>query len=126
MKTKTILTIILATMAIISSSAQNKIVKQNHNLATFSSIAASSGWDIIISQGDRQSISTEVSDNIAEHMSLEVKNGTLHIGSKRSAKTIFSNRGKGTIQKAYITVTNLNEISASGGVDVYFKTIGVR
>lgn len=122
MKTKTILTIILATMAIISTSAQNKIVKQNHNLATFSSITASGGWDIIISQGDKQSISTEVSENIADRVSLEMKNGVLHIGNKPTRRSFSITNTRNTTQKAYITVTNLNGISASGGVDIYFKT----
>ena len=84
MKTKAILTVILATVAIISTSAQNKIVKQSYNLANFNYIDASGGWDIIISQGDKQSISTEVSEIIADRVSLEVKNGTLYIGNKPS------------------------------------------
>ncbi len=122
MKTKTILTIILATVAVVSTSAQSKIVKQNHNLATFSSITASGGWDIIISQGDRQSISTEVSENITDRVSLEVKNGTLHIGNKSTRRSFSIMNVRNTTQKAYITVTDLNQITSSGGVDINFKT----
>lgn len=122
MKTKTILTIILATVAIISTSAQNKMTKQNHNLATFSAIEASGGWDIIISQGDRQSISTEVSENVADRVSLEVKNGTLHISNKKVKRSFSIMNVKNVTQKAYITVTDLNQITASGGVDIEFTT----
>ena len=122
MKTKTILTIILATVAIISTSAQNKMTKQNHNLATFSAIEASGGWDIIISQGDRQSISTEVSENIADRVSLEVKNGTLHIGNKSTRRSFSIMNVRNSTQKAYITVTDINQITSSGGVDINFKT----
>ena len=122
MKTKAILTIILATVAIISTSAQNKIIKQNHNLSTFSSITASGGWDVIISQGDKQSITTEVSDNIADRVSLEVKNGTLHIGNKSTRRSFSITSTRNTTQKAYITVTDINQITSSGGVDINFKT----
>ena len=122
MRTRTILTVILATMAIVSTSAQNKIVKKDYNLSSFSSITASGGWDIIISQGDKQSIITEVSENIADRVSLEVKNGTLHIGNKPTRRSFSIMNVRNTTQKAYITVTDLSQITSSGGVDIYFKT----
>lgn len=123
MKTKTILTIILAALAIVSASAQsNKVVKQNRDVSKFSSITASGGWDVIVRQGDRQSVSIEVSEKVLDRAVVEVKNGTLHIYNKKS-NNVFSLRNLRNItQKAYVTVTDLTEITASGGVDIRFET----
>lgn len=124
MKTKTILTIIFAALAIVSASAQsNKVVKQNRTVGEFSSITASSGWDVIVRQGDRQSVSIEVSEKLLDRAVVEVKNGTLHIYTENKNGFSFSFLNNRNItQKAYVTVTDLKEITASGGVDIRFET----
>lgn len=122
---KTLFTIILATVAFVSAPAQNRIIKQNRQVASFSAINASGGWDVIVRQGDRQSVSIEVSEEVLDRAVVEVKNGTLHIYNKGNNRT-FSLRDLGntrnTIQKAYVTVTDLGKIEASGGVDISFET----
>ncbi len=123
MKTKTFLTIILAAVAIASASAQSdKIVKQNRNVSEFTSITASSGWDVIVRQGNRQSVSIEVSEGILDRAVIEVKNGTLHIYNKNNKRIFSWNKARNATQKAYATVTDLKKITASGGVDVRFET----
>lgn len=126
MKTKTLLTIILALLVITGASAQSKkTVKQARNVSGFTAITASGGWDIIVQQGSRQSVSIEVSEEILDRAVIEVKNGTLHIYNKSSNRT-FSwknlREARNITQKAYVTVTDLNKISASGGVDIRFET----
>lgn len=123
MRTKIFTIIFVAFAAMASVSAQSsKIVKQNRDVASFSAINASGGWDVIIRQGNRQSVSIEVSDNILDRAVVEVKNGTLHIYNK-SVKNLFSMRNlRNVTQKAYVTVTDLESIKASGGVDIEFET----
>ncbi|WP_158602638.1 head GIN domain-containing protein [Proteiniphilum sp. X52] len=122
---KTLFTIILATVAFISAPAQNRVIKKNPQVAPFTAINASGGWDVIVRQGDRQSVSIEVSEEVSDRAVVEVKNGTLHIYNKKNNRT-FSLRDLGnrrnTIQKAYVTVTDLGKIDASGGVDIGFET----
>lgn len=114
MKTKTFLTIILAALAIVSASAQsNKVVKQNRDVAAFTSITASGGWDVIVRQGNRQSVSIEVSEEVLDRAVIEVKNGTLHIYNKNSNKTFSWKNLRNTrniTQKAYVTVTDLKKM----------------
>lgn len=126
MKTKTLLTLIFAALVIFNVSAQNnKIVKRNIDVNSFAAISASGGWDVIIRQGNRQSVSIEVSESMLERAVVEVKNGTLHIYNKNSNQ-VFSwkniRNARDIKQIAYVTVTDLNKISASGGVDVRFET----
>lgn len=127
---KKYLTIILASLAILSATAQsNKIVKKDINVSAFNAITASSGWDIIVRQGNRQSVSIEVSETMLDRAIIEVKNGTLHIYNE-SSKQSFSwkdlrkmrNTTRNTVQKAYVTVTDLKNIKVSGGVDIHFET----
>lgn len=123
---KKYLTILLASLAILSATAQsNKIVKKDINVSAFNAISASGGWDVIVRQGSQQSVSIEVSETVLDRAIVEVKNGTLHIYNK-SSKPSFSwkdlRRVQNTVQKAYVTVTDLKKITASGGVDIRFET----
>lgn len=123
MKTKIFLTLLIIATTIASVSAQsNKIVKQNRDVATFSAINASSGWDVIIRQGNRQSVAIEVSENILDRVLIEVKDGTLHISNKSQKGIRIINGIRDVTLKAYITVTDLTKITASGGVDIEFET----
>jgi len=121
---KTLFTILLATMAIVSAPAQNRVIKQNRQVSSFSAISASGGWDVIVRQGDRQSVSIEVNEEISDRAVVEVKNGTLYIYNKNNRTFSLNNlrNMRNTVQKAYVTVTDLKKIEASGGVDIRFET----
>lgn len=121
---KALFTILLATMAIVSAPAQNRVIKQNRQVSSFSAISASGGWDVIIRQGDRQSVSIEVSEEISDRAVVEVKNGTLYIYNKNNRTFSLNNlrNMRNTVQKAYVTVADLKKIEASGGVDIRFET----
>lgn len=122
---KTLFTIILATMALVSAPAQNKIIKQNRQVSSFTAINASGGWDVVVRQGDRQSVSIEVSEDILDRAVVEVKNGTLYVYNKKGNSSFSLNkllRSHNTVQKVYVTVTDLERIDASGGVDIRFDT----
>lgn len=116
---KTLFTIILATVAFVSAPAQNRIIKQNRQVASFSAINASGGWDVIVRQGDRQSVSIEVSEEVLDRAVVEVKNGTLHIYNKgnnlnaRNCNADFSGAADGSIR-----VTGRLDITVSGSADV--------
>lgn len=90
MKTKIILTVILVVTSIVGTSAQgNRTVKRNIEVNPFTSITVSSGWDVIIRQGNRQSVSIEVSEEILERAVIEVKNGTLHVYNKNRNRSFL-------------------------------------
>ncbi|HMM18694.1 MAG: head GIN domain-containing protein [Petrimonas sp.] len=123
MKTKIILTVILVVTSIVGTSAQgNRTVKRNIEVNPFTSITVSSGWDVIIRQGNRQSVSIEVSEEILERAVIEVKNGTLHVYNKNRNRSFLFQSLRNVTQKVYVTVTDLNKITASGGVDIRFDT----
>ena len=104
---KTLFTILLATMAIVSAPAQNRVIKQNRQVSSFSAISASGGWDVIVRQGDRQSVSIEVNEEISDRAVVEVKNGTLYIYNKNNRTFSLNNlrNMRNTVQNAYVTLT---------------------
>lgn len=123
MKTKFLSTVILVVLAMGCVSAQNnRTVKRNIDVSGFTSINASGGWDVYISQGSRQSVSIEISEEIADYAVVEVKGNTLHIYNKRGIRVFSWNRVRHVTLKAYVTVTNLTELQTSGGVDIIFET----
>lgn len=123
MKTKILSTVILVILAMGSISAQNnKVVKQNIDIPNFTSITASGGWDIIITQGNRQSVSIEINEELANYAVVEVKGNTLHIYNKSDIRAFSWNRVRDVTRKAYVTVTDLTALQASGGVDIIFET----
>lgn len=126
MKTKTLLTLILVIMTMGCVSAQNnRTVKRNINVGNFTAISASGGWDVIIRQGNRQSVSIEISEEIADRAIVEVKGSTLNISTESTNRRFSWNdlrNGRRIVQKAYVTVANLKKIETSGGVDVTFET----
>lgn len=93
----------------------------NPNLPAFDAISASSGWNIVVRQGAKQSIRLEVADKYADRIKVEVRAGKLRLGMERSRFGNFSISGNAPLN-AYITVTDLKSIDCSGGVDMTFKT----
>lgn len=122
MKTKITLIILLATIATSGAWAQRGIVKQDRKVTSFSAINASGGWNVIIRQGDRQSVTIEVSEEELERAIIEVKNGTLHISSKNRNRLFSIFNPDDITRRAYVTVTDLKKVTASGGVDIRFST----
>ncbi len=123
MKTKHLFLTCAFLLATISIQAQSRnIVRQKRIVAPFTAIDASGGWDVIIQQGNRQEVIIEVNEDRLNEARTEVRNGTLHIYSKSKNRIRTIIGGRKNVKKAYITVTNLRSLSASGGVDIDFKT----
>lgn len=120
---KALLITILAAFQFFNVSAQSKIVKENRQVGVFTSINASSGWDVIVRQGDRQSVSVEATKEVLDNTVVEVKNSTLYVYSKKNIQFFnIRNLQKNIPRKVYVTVKDLQKVDASGGVDVLFET----
>ncbi len=112
MKTKSILlasTLLL--LAIFSTKAQEK---EQRTVSSFSKIEVSSGINLYITQGDELNLTVESVKGEIHKIITEVSNNTLKIYNKRNYNWGFNHT-----PKVYLTVTQLQEITASGGSDVY-------
>lgn len=96
-------------------------VNGNRNVTTekrkikndFSVVKVSTGLDLYITQGDRVSLTVEADENLHDIIKTEVnENGKLSIYSEK-------NIWKAKARKVHLTVTNLQELIATSGSDVY-------
>lgn len=90
-----------------------KVIEQNRNLSDFYKIHVEDGIDVHILQGEKESVTVKADDNLADYIQTEVENGTLFISS--NARNIWRNKAF----DVYVTIKNLEAISATDGSDVY-------
>ncbi len=89
------------------------VTESQRDVGSFNSISVSSGWDLYLEQGSKESLTVEADDNLHEVLITEVKGGTLHIYTRKGVNIKGSEK-----KEVHVVVTNLKEISASGGSDV--------
>lgn len=79
---------------------------------SFSTIKATEGLDVYLTQSDSESISVEADGNLQELILTEVEDGVLKIHTKK-------NIGKATSKKVHISFRDISSIVSTSGSDVY-------
>lgn len=118
MKTfKSLFILLLVSIAGISSTAiaGNSDETEIRKIKDFDAIKVSTGIDLYLTMGDAEEVKIVADDDIIDDIITEVNDGTLRIYMKKS--NWFGWRGNRT-RKAYVTVKELNALSASSGSDV--------
>jgi hypothetical protein len=116
------LTIVIVTTVLFSSCAVDMLnrVSGNKNVVTqdrkinddFTSIKVSTGLDLYISQSNNVSLRVEADENLQDIIITEISNGVLKVYSEK-------NIWKAKARSVYVSVKDLEEISATSGSDVY-------
>ena len=89
------------------------VVTQKRKISEdFTRVKVSSGIDLYIKQGERNTLRVEADENLHDIIITEVKNGRLRIYSE---KNIWRAKAK----KVYLTVTDIDELKATSGSDAY-------
>lgn len=91
------------------------VVEETREVPEFSKIKASAGINVYITQGDEEKVVVKADENILDAIKTEVDRDVLvitHIKSIRNA----------TSDKVYVTVKNLDKISANAGANVYSES----
>jgi len=86
-------------------------ISETRNVREFSKISISGGYNVTLKQDSSFSIKINADDNLLKYIKTEVDGNRLRIYSKKS----FCNAGELTIS---IGVKNLEEVKASGGIEV--------
>jgi predicted small secreted protein len=87
------------------------IVSENRKVSDFSRISISGGFKVILKQDSSMSVKVTGDDNLLKYVRTSSNGNSLHIYTRRN----FCNSGEMTIN---IGVRNLEEIKASGAVEV--------
>lgn len=87
------------------------VTTQRPVTAPFSSIKASEGLNVILSQGQNESIEVEADENLQDLILTEISDGVLKIHTQ-------SMIGSATSKKVYVSFSNISSIHSSSGSNV--------
>jgi hypothetical protein len=96
------------------SGNRNVVTEDRSSKEDFTKIRVSTGLDLYLSQGSKTEITVEADENLQEIIITESKDGVLKIYSEK-------NIWKAKSRKVYVTVNDLESLSATSGADVYAK-----
>lgn len=97
-----------------SIDGNGNVVNETRDVDSFNKINLSGGYEVILNQGDEESLEIEIDENLLEYIESEVKNNTLYISSTASF-------GRTETLKLYITVVNLKDLDVSGAIELTNK-----
>jgi hypothetical protein len=87
------------------------VLKETRNVSGFTAIDVSGAFDIILKQGDMESLVVEADANLLPVVRTEVVAGKLIIDTKKPIHNV-------TTMKVYITFKSIDKIDVSGAVDI--------
>ena len=90
-------------------------IEKEINISDFNAIDVSGGFDVILVQGNTESLTLTAQDNLFEYITTRVENGTLKIYTHHN---IWSTRP----MKARISFKDIKGLKVSGGGDIYGET----
>ncbi len=90
----------------------NKVTRQERKIGSFTGIKVSTGIDVYLKQGSGSgTLTVEADENLHEYILTEVKTGILHVYTEANIRDAES-------KKVYLTMEEINSISASSAGDV--------
>ena len=96
--------------------AGNRNETQTRQIRGFNAIEVSTGIDLYLTMGNTEEVKVVADDDIIDDLITEVEGGTLKIYMKK--RNWFNWNSSKHPRKVYVTVKELNELSASSGSDV--------
>ena len=89
-----------------------ELITESRDVSDFERVSLTCSGDVIITQGEEESLTVETDDNIIEYVITEVKSGTLELSIKKGIN-ISPTRFRFTL-----SVNDLDELSISGSGDI--------
>jgi len=94
------------------------VITETRQVNDFDRISISGSGEVIVTQGESESLSIETDDNVMDHIEAEVEGGTLKLGMKDGINLISTTR-----LVFYVGVDDLAGLSISGSGDVESEKI---
>lgn len=115
-----------AILFVTTAAAAQKTIQDAHaqqrSVGSFRAVEASDGIDLYISQGGTEALAVSASTpEYRDNIYSEVINGVLKLSYKKPGSGWRWSWGENRKLKAYITVKDLEHLTASGGSDVYLE-----
>jgi hypothetical protein len=91
---------------------EGSVVTEERSASYFSELVVSSGIDVYLKQGDKESITVEAEQNLHEYIKTEVKDNVLHVFTAPNINIRFGTR------KVYVTMKDISSVKTSSAGDV--------
>ena len=92
------------------------VTKKERPASYFDGVRVSSGIDVYLSQGDKESITVEADENLHEYIITEVKDGKLHV------YTDNINIREAERERVYVTIKDVKSLKTSSAGDIIGET----
>lgn len=113
------ITLLLSMLVSLNVAAYETIKKEERRIDSFSSINVGSAFNVVLSQGAKQSVFVEAEETYIDKIQTTVRNGTLYIELKNLPQR--NNRNLKTLN-VYITIPTIRSIEATAAVNVNIQT----
>ncbi|NOY49066.1 MAG: DUF2807 domain-containing protein [Chlorobi bacterium] len=110
----TIVAILFSPFTMLTAAQSGKILKETRKLPSFSSIQSNGSVDIIVTQGNAQTVVVEADAGLLPHLRTEVEDGVLSVGIKSYRKSF-------KVAKVYVQLPKLDKASLNGSGDLIVK-----
>ena len=92
------------------------VVKKDRSVSGFDAVKVSSGIDVYLSQGDKESVTVEADENLHEYIITEVRNGVLnvytdHVSIRHAER-----------ERVYVTIKDVKSLRTSSAGDIVGET----
>jgi len=92
------------------------VVKKERTASFFDGIRVSTGIDVYLKQGDKESITVEADENLQEYIITEVRDGVLHVYTDRV------NIREAEMRRVYVTIKEVRSLKTSSAGDIIGET----
>jgi hypothetical protein len=89
-----------------------KVVKKERTASYFDGVRVSTGIDVLLSQGDKESITVEADENLHEYILTEIRDNVLHV------YTDNINIRDAEMKRVHVTVKNIKSLKTSSAGDI--------
>jgi hypothetical protein len=90
---------------------EGNVVKKERTADSFEGIRVSTGINVYLKQGDKESITVEADENLHEYIITEVKGGILHVYSDANIRDA-------KMKRVYVTIKEVTSLKTSSAGDI--------
>ena len=92
-----------------------EVVKKERTASSFDGIRVSSGIDVFLKQGDKESITVEADENLHDYIMTEVRDGVLHVYTDANIR-------EAKMKRVYVTMREVRSLKTSSAGDIVGET----
>lgn len=91
------------------------VIKEDRKVSVFDEIKVSTGIDVYLSQGNKQSLTVEADENLHEYIKTDVSGGILHVYTDANIR-------EAKMKRVYVTMEDVRSLKTSSAGDIIGET----